>query len=65
MLYENYEQIYLEEILMKKALLFVTAVTCVLLLISSASRQCICREPGAQSVVGMAAVQLKAKPNRR
>ena len=56
------KQIYLEEILMKKALLFVTAVTCMLLLISSAFvPKAFAREPGAQGVVGMAAVQAQGE----
>jgi hypothetical protein len=51
------KQIYLKEILMKKALLFVVAVTCALLLIFSvAVPMAFAGEPGAQDVVGRAAV---------
>jgi hypothetical protein len=50
--------IYLGEILMRKGLLFVTAVSCSLLPMFSASApRAFAGEPDAQGVVGMAAVQ--------
>jgi len=55
------KQIYLEEILMKKALLFVTAVTFALLLTSSVLVPvAYAQESGAQAVVGMQDVVVMA-----
>ena len=54
--------IYLGEVLMRKGLLFVTAVSCALLLMFSVSvPMAFAGEPDAQGVVGMAAVQARGE----